>query len=103
MRSRIWVGVATLLVGLSLRAPAAIISQGAGLGVTTDWAGVGEVGNTAGFYGTGTLIDSRHVLTVAHLVDGLTQTQGRFLVGGQTYTSTAIVMHPLYNGGDRYD
>src|SRR3954462_3252102 len=94
---------ALLLAASSLPTRAIIISNGPGLGVTTDWAGVGQIGDLSAFYGTATLIDPLHVLTAAHLVDGLNNNQARFNVAGQTYTSTSVVMHPGYNGLDRYD
>src|SRR3954471_14571464 len=94
---------ALLIATFSLPARGIIISSGPGLGVTTDWAGVGQIGDLSNFYGTATLIDPLHVLTAAHLVDGLGNTQARFNVAGNTYTSTSVVMHPGYNGLDRYD
>ncbi len=95
--------LAAALLSLSPIAGAAIISEGTGLGVSTDWAGVGKIGNLSGFYGTGTLIGPHSVLTAAHLVDGLLSNQGRFEVNGVSYASTAIAINPGYVGGDDFD
>jgi hypothetical protein len=94
--------VAAALV-MTAPAAAAIIAGGAGLGATTDWAGVGQVGTTHGYYGTGTLIGTRYVLTAAHLVEGVTASQGRFMVNGVAYTAASIAINPNYVGNDDYD
>jgi hypothetical protein len=92
-----------MLLSLAPAAGAAIISEGAGLGATIDWAGVGMLGNSSSFYGTGTLIGSHSILTAAHLVEGLSGAQVRFEVNGVIYTSSAIAIHPSYIGGDDFD
>lgn len=61
------------------------------------------MGSNSSFFGTGTLIGPHSVLTAAHLVEGLTNTQGRFFVNGISYSSSAIAINPGYTGGDDYD
>jgi hypothetical protein len=95
-----------LVVALPCVAPAAwgaIISEGPGLGVTTDWAGVGMVGNATSFSGTGTLIGPHSILTAAHVVEGLAGNGARVVIDGVTYTSSAIAINPGYTGGDAAD
>ncbi|MDB5323317.1 MAG: sorting protein [Phycisphaerales bacterium] len=88
---------------LAPAASAAIISDGPGLGVTTDWAGVGMLGTASSFSATGTLIGPHSVLTAAHVVQGITGTQARFQVNGITYASSAVAINPGYTGGDDFD
>jgi secreted trypsin-like serine protease len=95
--------VAAALLALAPAAGAAIVSEGPGLGVTTDWAGVGMVGSASTFSGTGTLIGTHSILTAAHVVEGLAATGARFQINGVTYMSTAIAINPGYNGGDDAD
>ena len=45
---------------------------------------VGIVGDSLGNSGTGTLIGERFVLTAGHLAEDVSQTAGRFTVGGKT-------------------
>jgi secreted trypsin-like serine protease len=92
-----------VLLSLAPCAGAAIVSNGPGLGVTTDWAGVGKLGDVSSFYGTGSLIGPHTILTAAHLVEGLGATQARFQVNGITYSSSAIAINPGYSGGDDFD
>jgi secreted trypsin-like serine protease len=99
-----WVKLfAGALLSLAPAAGAAITSEGSGLGVTTDWAGVGMLGTASSFSATGTLIGPHSVLTAAHVVEGLSGTQVRFQINGVTYTSTAVAINPGYNGGDDSD
>lgn len=78
-----------------LQAPLRIIN-----GTTTAaFPSVGQVsdaGNTQ--QGVGTLISPRHVLTSAHLVDQLASTDGRVDLGGQTFSTEAIFVHPNFDG-----
>jgi hypothetical protein len=95
--------LAALLLSLAPAAGAAIISDGPGLGVTTDWAGVGKLGDASSFYATATLIGPHSILTAAHVVEGLAPTNARFEINGVIYTSTAIAIHPAYTGADDAD
>lgn len=45
---------------------------------------------------SGTLIGSQWVLTAAHCSQGIDDTNGRFTVGGQTYSTEQIFVHPDY-------
>ncbi len=99
-----WVPLfAATLFSLAPAANGAITSEGPGLGVTTDWAGVGMLGSASAFSATGTLIGPHSVLTAAHVVEGLTANGARFQVNGVTYTSSAIAINPGYTGGDDFD
>jgi hypothetical protein len=95
--------VAATLLLLAPAAGAAIISQGPGLGVTSDWAGVGMVGGATTFSGTGTLIGPHSILTAAHVVEGLAGNGARVVINGVTYSSSAIAINPNYTGGDDAD
>ncbi len=57
---------------------------------------VGIIGDSLGNSGTGTLIGDKFVLTAAHLAEDVRQTSGRFTVGGQTYHTSKIYLHPGY-------
>ena len=57
---------------------------------------VGIVGDSLGNSGTGTLIGERFVLTAGHLAEDVSQTAGRFTVGGKTYHTSHIYLHPGY-------
>jgi hypothetical protein len=64
---------------------------------TTGFPSVGLVGDRRGFYCSGTLIAPRYVLTAGHCADGLSATGGRFRVGGVTYSTSRVFVHPNYN------
>lgn len=64
---------------------------------TADFPSVGIVGDRDGGYGTGTLIAPDWVLTAAHTSDTLTNTSGRFTIGGVTYETEFVVMHARWN------
>jgi hypothetical protein len=106
---KLWRGLGRAVAAAALSLPvapvasAAIVSEGAGLGVTDAWAGVGKLGDAGSFYGTATLIGPRSVLTAAHLVAHLAAGGARFEVGGVTYASSAVAVHPGYVGGDDFD
>jgi hypothetical protein len=65
---------------------------------TSGFAAVGEVGERTQFYCTGTLIASEYVLTAGHCADDVSAVDGRFTVGGTTYSTSQIFLHPAYNG-----
>ena len=66
---------------------------------TADFEAVGIVGSTdAGGFCTGTLISPIHVLTAGHcaqFIDG--DAAGTFEVGGKTYATTRIEIHPAFD------
>jgi len=71
---------------------------------TSPWAGVGAITINGGVY-SGALIDSTHVLTAAHVVNGQVGTPGNVSyslnVGGnltQTLSATAISVYSGYTG-----
>jgi hypothetical protein len=65
--------------------------------ITNAYPSVGLIGDTNGMHCTASLIAPQYVLTAAHCLEGIGHAQGRFQVGGQTYSSSRIFIHPQYN------
>lgn len=65
--------------------------------VTSQYTSVGMVGDTSGFYGSGTLIGSQYVLTAGHCAEGVANTAGRFQIGNTVYSTSQVFLHPNYN------
>lgn len=86
---------ATGLAGFAPQAKAIIINGTPAQAQTSSWDGIGTV--TQGFDpGTGTLVDSLHVLTAAHLVNGFTASAVHFTVNGTQYNVSSIAIAPGY-------
>ena len=64
---------------------------------TNAFGSVGIIGDTSGGFCSGTLITPNHALTAGHCASGVGNTQGRFTLGGQTFSTTQVHVHPQYN------
>ncbi len=65
---------------------------------TSDYPAVGLIGESGDHFCTGTLIAPQYVLTAAHCAEGVGNTSGTFTVGGQSYQTERVYLHPNYNG-----
>lgn len=65
---------------------------------TSDYPAVGLIGDTSDDFCTGTLIAPQYVLTAGHCAEGVGNTSGTFTVGGQSYQTERVYLHPNYNG-----
>jgi hypothetical protein len=63
---------------------------------TTAFQSVGIVGDRFEGFCTGTLVNTRFVLTAGHCIDDLADTQARFTVAGDVYASDRLFVHPSY-------
>ena len=65
---------------------------------TSDYPAVGLIGDTSDDFCSGTLIAPQYVLTAGHCVEGVAGTAGTFTIGGRTYRTEKVYLHPNYNG-----
>ena len=65
---------------------------------TSDYPAVGLIGESGDHFCTGTLIAPQYVLTAAHCAEGVGNTTGTFTVGGRSYQTERVFVHPSYNG-----
>jgi|GEM_PF-672574 len=64
---------------------------------TSDYPAVGLIGESGYHFCTGTLIAPQYVLTAAHCAEGVGNTSGTFTVGGRSYQTERVYVHPNYN------
>lgn len=64
---------------------------------TSDYPAVGLIGDTSDDFCSGTLIAPQYVLTAGHCAEGVADTAGTFTIGGHTYHTEKVFVHPNYN------
>ncbi|MCX7419344.1 MAG: trypsin-like serine protease [Planctomycetia bacterium] len=64
---------------------------------TSDYPAVGLIGDTSDDFCSGTLIAPQYVLTAGHCAEGVANTAGTFTIGGRTYHTERVYLHPGYN------
>ena len=65
---------------------------------TSGYPAVGLIGGDGEDFCSGTLIAPQYALTAAHCAEGVANTAGQFTIGGRTYHTERVFVHPGYTG-----